>query len=699
MGVGTKHNLNIELGDSKNLRGVADFTFNKINGVMKGSERRNISGNFNLSYRHKKILFKNIVSIVSNNSEESPYGGFGTYARMNPYYRSHDPETGALLRWAEPSTYTANPMYDAQIGTVNKASYLDFTNNFYAELKATESFKVIGRVGISAKRSDADEFLPANHSTFSTSTYLNNELLRLTRGSYRLDNGKSSNFSGDINASYTKNIKEHFISANIGAYIGESMYSAYLHRAEGFPNNQIADITFAKQYAEGSRPVGLSSLNREISFLATANYSYNNKYLADATYRLSASSLFGRDNRWSPGWSFGVGWNIHYEDFLKDLTFIKQLKLRSSIGVTGNQNFETSYAVGTYRYFTDANYGGFTGAYAANLPNPALKWEQKSDFNIGLDAIIGPLQLRADYYDSRTENMVTNVSVSPSTGFSMVKDNLGLVGNKGVEAYASLTLFQRREGFVNIYGSIAHNKNHIITLSESMRAYNALQEQEAANKGNNRPVLIYKDGMSMNAIWAVRSLGIDPMNGQEIYLKQDGSRTYLYDPLDLQVVGDMMPKARGHFGATAEYKGFGFSTTFRYQFGGQMYNQTLVDRVENIDINFNVDRRVLLGRWTTPGQIAPFKRLGTYQTADDPMAYQEMTRATDRFVQDRNELIWGSATLYWELPHRVVQSWKLERVRFSLYMNDIFTLSSIKVERGLEYPFARTLSCSLSITF
>lgn len=701
VGVGQKHNLNIELGDSRSLKGIADFSFNNVSGVMKDSYRRNISGSVNLSYRYKNLLFRNIMTVVSNKSQDSPWGSFEAYSRMNPYWRSNDPETGNLLRWAEvgSSTSVPNPMYDAQIGTLYESSYLDFTNNFYAEYRPTTHLKITGRMGVSAKRSDADEFIPANHSTFSTWEYLNNEEMKLKRGSYRLDNGKSSSFSGDLNASYTRNFDKHFISGNIGAFVSESMYSAYVNIAEGFPNNQAADITFAKQYAEGSKPKGISSLNRELSFLATANYAYDNRFLADITYRLSASSLYGKDNRWAPGWSLGLGWNLHYESFLENVDFIDQLKLRGSVGVTGNQNFNTSYAVGTYQYYTQFNYSGFTGAYLSNLPNPQLKWEQKKDWNLGLDAQVGPLYLKADYYDSYTENMVTDVSVSPSTGFSMVKDNLGLVRNKGFEIHANLTLYQNKNGFLSLYGSIASNTNEIVRLSESMRTYNQLQEKEAADKGNNRPILKYEDGMSMDAIWVVPSLGIDPMNGQEIYLKKDGTRTYEYDPLDMIVAGDLKPKARGHFGFTAEYKGFGFSSTFRYLYGGQLYNETLVDRVENIKIDYNVDRRVLLGRWQTPGQIAPFKRLGTFTYTDDPTMRQAKTQPTTRFVQDRNELTWGTATLYYDIPSRIVNNWNMERVRLSVYMNDILTLSSIEIERGLTYPFARTVSCSLSITF
>lgn len=699
VGVGNKHNLSIELGDSKSLKGVVDFTYNNVSGVMKESYRRTVSGSVNLSYRYKNIIFRNIMTATNSKSNDSPWGDFSTYALMNPYWRSNDPVTGNLLRWAEASTYTANPMYDATLGTLISESYMDFLNNFYIEMRPSEFFKVTARAGVSSKRNNGDEFYPANHSKFSTYQYLENDEMKMKRGSYRLDQGKSSEISADLNVAYNRNFKNHFLSANVGAFVSENQYSGYVNYAEGFPNTQAADITFARQYLEGSRPVGESSINREVSFLGTANYSYNNKYLADFTYRISASSLYGVDNRWAPGWSVGLGWNLHNEGFMKNLKFISQFKLRGSVGLTGNQNFSTSYAVGTYKYYTDYNYDGFTGAYLERLPNSFLKWEQKMDYNAGFDMTAGPLKMRVDVYDSYTENMLTDVTVAPSTGFSKVKDNLGKVRNRGYEIYANLTLWQGKEGFFSIYGSVAANENKIVKLSESMKDYNAQMEKMAADKGNNVPVIMYKDGMSMTAIWAVKSLGIDPMNGQEVYLKKDGTRTYVYDPLDLQVVGDSKPKARGQFGFNAEYKGFGFSSTFRYLFGGQMYNSTLVDRVENINVAYNVDKRVLLGRWTAVGQNARFKRLGTFTTADDNTSRQELTRATSRFVQDRNELTLGSASIYYDLPKQFTNRLKVQRMKFSLYMNEIFTLSSIEAERGLSYPFARTISGSLSVTF
>lgn len=136
-GIGHKHNLNIELGDSQNLRAILDLTYNQITGVMKGSDRRNISGDINLSYRHNKLLLKNILSIISNKSNESPYGEFSEYSRMNPYWQATD-ENGNIVQWVEQigstSTKVANPMYNSIIGTSFTSSYLQFTNNFLCRM-------------------------------------------------------------------------------------------------------------------------------------------------------------------------------------------------------------------------------------------------------------------------------------------------------------------------------------------------------------------------------------------------------------------------------------------------------------------------------------------------------------------------------------------------------------------------------------
>ena len=162
--------------------------------------------------------------------------------------------------------------------------------------------------------------------------------------------------------------------------------------------------------------------------------------------------------------------------------------------------------------------------------------------------------------------------------------------------------------------------------------------KQAEDNNTSAPVLMYQDGLSMKTIWAVPSAGIDPQTGQEIYIKKDGTYTYTYSANDMVAAGNSDPKYRGTGGFTAEYKGIGLSATISYLAGCQMYNSTLVSRVENANIAYNVDRRLLIGRWTTPGQVTPYKKFNSETT----------TRATTRFVQDRRELSLSSIIFQFE---------------------------------------------------
>ena len=222
-----------------------------------------------------------------------------------------------------------------------------------------------------------------------------------------------------------------------------------------------------------------------------------------------------------------------------------------------------------------------------------------------------------------------------------------------------------------------------------MREYNNRMLKLAESTKQNIPVRIYQDGLSMNTIWAVQSAGIDPQTGLEIYVKKDGSLTYTYDSSDMTAAGDATPKYRGTAGFTAEYKGIGLTATIAYLAGSQMYNSTLIDRVEDADIQYNVDRRVLTGRWIEPGQITRYKGFSA----------TNKTRATTRFIQNRNELNLASISAYYEFPKDIYSKLAMQRLRFAVYLNNIATFSSIKVERGTSYPFARTLSFALTATF
>lgn len=707
-GISNKHSVSFEMGD-KILNVQADFSYNNVKGVMIGSDRTTYSGNANISYRLKNFLFRNILSVTSNVENDSPYGSFSEYSRMNPYYSPYDTDgnlvqNAALSIGSLPSTdsdlFIANPLYNASLGVIDQSSYIDITNSTYIEYTIAAGLKAVGRVGITEKRTEADEFYPADHLKFYY--YTGDDQFR--KGSYQKNEGTYKLLSGDFNTQYSKNIgRKHYIFANAGFSMSETAYQEVKYTAEGFPNEKMNNIIFAKQYLLNGTPTGSEETKREFGVTTAFNYSYDNRFLFDASFRTSASSMFGANSRWGQFWSIGLGWNMHNESFLKDIKGIENFKIRGSIGETGSQSSAAYAAMATYTYELDRTYQGMLGAYLKSMANDDLQWQQQNDVNVGFDFNYKRrVMVTFDYYVGKTRNTVIDLSLPVSLGFSTMKENMGSVKNTGFDARIAYTAYQRPkdDSYITFSLNVSRNKNTITGISEAMEAYNAEQEALLVDNSYNQTIMKYVDGGSMSDIYVVQSLGIDPANGKEIYVKADGTTSYSFTTDDLIVGGNTLPDFQGNAGVTFQHKGFGLNLTFTYQYGAQLYNQTLVDKVENADLNYNVDRRVYTGRWTTAGDLVPFKTLGSYYDSTTGTWYDYKTKASSRFLQNRNELELSNLSVDYDFKNwKFVKQVGMERLRVAFYMNDVFTLSSIKIERGTAYPFARSMNFSVTAVF
>ncbi|MBO9633531.1 MAG: SusC/RagA family TonB-linked outer membrane protein, partial [Chitinophagaceae bacterium] len=580
------------------------------------------------------------------------------------------------------------PLYNATLNTSSTNNYTDLTNNTYIEWMAGNGFKVTGRFGFNNTVNGSEQFFPGSHTKFINLTGDNLFL----RGSYDKGNGKFSMVSGDLNVNYSKSFGKHILFTNIGANIREDKSESYLYSAVGFPNNKMNSIIFAKQYALNSKPTGDEAINREIGALALVNYSYDNRYFADFSLRTSASSQFGSENRWGSFWAAGAGWNLHHERFLSHLVFVNQLKLRGSVGYTGSQNFNSYQAMLLYNYFLDNSYQGMLGTYLNGLSNPELKWQQKLDYNIGVDAsLFNNLSLRVDLYRSITTNLLTDITTPPSLGFSSYKANLGQIENTGVEFRANYRMFVNtgKRQSLNVFVSGISNKNRIMKISNSLKSLTS--NQDKLSQTSNKPLVRFEEGQSLDAIWAVPSRGIDPATGKEIFVKKDGSFTETWSSDDKVVAGINQPKLSGNFGANFEYMGLSVGFIATYRMGGQIYNQTLVDKVENAQLNYNVDSRAYYDSWKKPGDNVLFKSIGTVRNP---------TLATSRFVQDLNEWQVASVNLGYDFyRHEFVRKMKLQRLQVLLNANDVLRMSTVKIERGTSYPFARYFSFTIMANY
>lgn len=689
-GVGNKHTLYME-GGQENLQYGINLSYNNIEGAMKGSDRSTFSGAITLSYRLKNLVFRNKLTIDYNDSNNSPYGTFDEYYQMNPYSRIYD-ENGDMIK---SYTYTDNsgtsgtyynPLYNTTLNTIDNSTYTSITENFYLEWQLNPDIKITGKFGLVRKTTTEDVFKPANHTDFINTT----DVYR--KGSYYQSNGTYTDISAELGASYSKQFGKHLVFANAQLSMSDNEYSTVGIEAEGFPNDFMDDISFAVQYAESSSPTGTEGISRSCGGLLSINYSWDERFLFDANYRLTGSSETGSDNRWGSFWSVGGGWNLHNEKFIKDWNIISRLKPRVSFGYTGSQGFSSYDAIATFLYYSDASYNGSIGSYVKGLANEALQWQEKYDTNIGIDLVMfnNRLSARFDYYISETKGMITDVTVPYTTGFTTYVANLGETENKGYEAYLNFKAYSHGSDYVNVFASVAHNTNKLKKISNSLRAWNEAQDAEMIENETTTPAVKYYEGCSMTAIWAVKSLGIDPENGQEIFVKKDGTVTYEYDTDDQVVCGDTQPKFNGNIGVNGEIKGWGFNITATYRWGGQIYNQTLVDKVENASLEYNVDRRVFTDRWQNVGDVALYKAITDQST----------TYPTSRFVEDYNLFTMASLTLYYDFRNcKFVRDSFIERLKISAYTNDLFVISSVDIERGTSYPFSRTFSVSVQLTF
>lgn len=717
VGVGHKHSLNFEGGDDI-IRYSVNVGYNDVAGVMKGSYRRTFEGGFNLQYRYRNLIFKEQFSLLQNNSAESPYGNFSDYAKMNPYYRPFD-ENGNLNRvlgsynTLQSRDQIYNPMLNAYSNYKNESQYIDFTNNFYIEWKPIEDFKLVGRLGITKRKGQTDLFYPNNYTTLdfdSPYNYINvkpddPDDAYFKRGLYQQTISDIMNMSADVTLNYSKQIKKHLVFFNAQYNVSTSNSSSNMYEGVGFPDN-ATEITQALQYRESSKPSGYENVTRELGVIASVNYSYDSRYLFDANYRASASSLFGTENKWGHFWSVGGGWNVHEEAFMEDADWLNTFKIRGSFGYTGSHNFSSFQAIATYSFFNNDVYDNVVGAYLMAMHNPDLKWQLTEDFNIGFDmTLFNRFDITMDYYEKNTSNLLTPITAAPSMGFTTFVENLGASRNYGIEGKLNYRIINdsKRDIFLSVFGNAAWNVNKLVSINDALTSINNETDKEFAGAGNDlseelkktKPRVEYAEGVSLSAIWAVPSLGIDPMNGKEIFIDRNGNPTYKWNANDKRPLGDAMPKVQGTFGLNLDYKGFSVNAIMGYRLGGQYYNSTLVEKVECADVNYNVDRRVFTDRWNpeTPGVPAKYIALSRYN--------QVPTRPSSRFIQDYNELTMSSLNIGYDFRNcAFVKNGKtIERLRLSLAMNELFRLSTVKTERGTEYPYAQSFIFSVQFTF
>ena len=686
------HSLFVE-GGADNVRYGIDASYNQNKGVMKESGRDRFGLGFSLIYRIKdKITIKNYISYAHTHAYNSPYGSFSQYAKLNPYERIYNDNGELIPKLSDGDT---NPLYDALLPNRNFTKDQEFREQLSVDWFICDGLRLKGQMAIVKGETSGEIYKSPFSAEFLKTTYNSESRVQeylpiAERGYLSMTDGASFSYDGNVTLNYNTLVNEkHIIYAGAGLEVTQNDNNSHGFIMTGFPDDRYSDPAFAIQYKKETKPSSSESKSRAIGFFANGNYSYDDRYFADVSVRIDGSSKFGADKKYAPFWSAGAGWNVHNEKFFKH-TKISMLKLRYSYGVTGNQEFSAYQAKTMFQFNTDRLYNSGISAALMGYGNPDLEWQNQYQSNYGFDFGYAKdrIRLQFNYYQKKTEGMLTSVSVAPSLGLpsNTFTSNLGKIQNKGVEVNLNAVLIrdQGKDFEWSVMLQAAHNKNKIMEISTALKNIN-----EKNNQDKTTPAAVYEEGESMSAIKAVPSLGIDPATGQELFMKKDGTITYTWDATDKVICGDSEPKVFGNVGTNLYWKGWNLNMVFKYDLGADYYNSTLAERVEGANPRYNADRRVLNNRWKEPGQHALYKNIKEYTT----------TYISSRFVQKENTLQLTSLSLSYDLNREWIRKFGLNTMRLSFYMNDVFRASTVKNERGLDYPFQRSFVFGLNIGF
>lgn len=690
-----KHSVFIDGGEN-DVRWGVELGFRGTEGVMKHSSRKNANAAFYVDYRIGGLQIKNKVTYTYNKSTDVPFNSFSDYSHLLPYMRLYD-ENGDYVRRLEKfdgaSGTQVNPLYEINFyNSFDHSGYDEVTDDLSLNWRITDGLRLRGQFSVLMRNSTGDLYKDPASASYSASTgNINGEKTESTQ--------KRTVIDGSLSLMYNNTFKGHNLNICLSSNMRQTQSTASETRYRGFPGGDLVSSNYAAEVY--GKPSSSDNTTRLVGALLTSNYTYNNIYLADLTGRIDGSSEFGSDKRWSMFWSTGAGINIHNYDFMKSNELFSMLKFRASYGLTGKTNFSLYSAKDMYQLQTDSWYPTGYGVFLYQMGNPNLKWERKYTLDYGVEIGLwhDKIYLKASAYDERTIDLITDYTIPSSTGFTSYKENMGKVKNTGVELELRARFYSDRNWLFQLYGSFARNKNTIVEISQAMRDYNKRVEElfsgynpeSSSDSKYAKTYLKYYEGASLTSIYGMKSLGISPTNGKEIYLRRNGDVTDVWSADEWTIIGDTAPKGQGSFGYTLSYKQLSMFASFLYTFGGDAYNNTLVSYVENADIkNDNVDKRVLLDRWQKPGDITTMKDIRDRNVT---------TGASSRFVQKNNTLQWSSLTMSYNFRPEQLKKLHLSDLRLSFTMNDLFYGSTIRQERGLDYPYSRSFNLTTNIIF
>lgn len=435
------------------------------------------------------------------------------------------------------------------------------------------------------------------------------------------------------------------------------------------------------------------------SYFSRVNYDFEGKYFGSVSIRRDGSSRFGPDNRWGTFWSVGGGWTLTNESFMQGISFINNLKLRTSYGVTGNAAIPDNATTGEDGNFRWAalwgfapDYDGNPGAQPLTVGNPALTWESQENFNVGLDfvGVNNRVNATIEYFKRTSSDLLLNRPISSTTGFTNVFSNVGDMQNNGLEIGISADVVSTADLLVTVGWNQTWLKNEITRLDE------------AIVDGTKRR----EEGRDFQEYFLYGWAGVDPANGDPLFFT-DSTKSETTNDINNAVRfydgKTATPDYYGSFNISARYKAFSLSTQLNYQFGSHVYDGP--GWVIHGDGRFtprSTSTYAFENRWTTPGQEATFPRHEWGNRSGGN------TQTSSRYLFNGDFIRLRTVRLSYDLPTSLVSKANLSSVQFSTTFNNFWTWTkddnlhfdpeqTISGVYNTVTPISKTVTLSLNI--
>jgi TonB-linked SusC/RagA family outer membrane protein len=562
---------------------------------------------------------------------DGPAGGLLQSALHTPTYLPETNADGSPARWA------GFDNLDVLINNydVNTIS-LRYIGNLYADAEILPDLKFRTSWSI-------------DYNHYNESEYWNN-LTQLgaapTNGLATSIQTQNTTWINEQTLSYRKNL---FGGHTFGILVGNSIQSNSLRvdslSGSGFPNNSFTSIASAATRSSSQR----FSKGNLVSFFSRIDYNYSGKYFAEFSIRADGSSRFGEHNQFGYFPSVGAAWRIREEDFLKDVNWLSDLKLRASIGLTGNQNGINNFAAkglwtGGAGYPDNTTGGDQPGTAPQQLGNADLKWEKTRQSNIGVDIglLNGAIAVEINFYSKYTTDALLQLPIQATSGFGSYATNLGEISNKGYEVSIVSNNIRSKDLSWTTSFNISGNVNRIEKLPTPVNYY-------------NRDWVRLQEGSPMYSFWLYKQQYVDPQTGDAVFedVTKDGSITVA----DRQILGSAIPKFFGGITNNLRYKDFDLGLSFSYQYGNKVFN---LNRFFGEGGGTRDANRVLfasqLKRWQKPGDITDVPRLTAYGN-------NYTLEQNSRFLEDGSFIKLSALTFGYSIPQRIVSKAHIQNIR------------------------------------